>query len=167
MVLVHLVQMDVVLARTEEALADGCECDAAVTEFPVLRGRGLDRPAEETGEELVAEADAQEAEVRALDPECLKKLQQLQDPFIVPVGIVHAPRNEQAVKAVEILHGWDLATLFGHDKDLVCLYAQRRMMGGSSLGKVIVYNLAKGAALRVRVWVRLVGLEDHKAYDRC
>jgi hypothetical protein len=32
---------------------------------------------------------------------------------------------------------------------------------------VIVYNLAKGAALRVRVWVRLVGLEDHKAYDRC
>jgi hypothetical protein len=27
-----------------------------VTEFPVLRGRGPDRPAEKTGEELVAEA---------------------------------------------------------------------------------------------------------------
>jgi hypothetical protein len=34
-VLMHLVQVDVVLARTEEALADGCERDAAVTEFPV------------------------------------------------------------------------------------------------------------------------------------
>jgi hypothetical protein len=34
----------------------------------VLRGRGPDRPAEKTGEELVAEADSQEAEIGALDP---------------------------------------------------------------------------------------------------
>lgn len=138
MVLMHLVQVDVVLARTEEALADGCERDAAVTEFPVLRGRGPDRPAEKTGEELVAEADSQEAEIGALDPECLEKLQQLQDPFVVPMSIIHTPRNEQPVKAVEILHGWDPSTLFGHDEDLVCLYTQRRMVGGSGLAKVIV-----------------------------
>ena len=38
-------------------------------------------------------------------------------------------------------------------------------MGASCLGKVCVDNPAKGAALRVCVWVRLVGLEDHQAYD--
>ena len=163
LVLVHLVQVDVVLACAEETPADGREHDAAVTQFPVLRRRGPNRAAEEAGEELVAEADAHEVEVWAFDPESLEELQQLQDPLVVRVRIVHAACDEQPVKAVEFLHGWDAAALFGHDKDLVRLHAQRRMMGASSFGKVRVDNPAKGAALRVRVWVRLVGLEDHQA----
>lgn len=165
LVLVHLVQVDVVLARAEETAADGREHDAAVTQFPVLRGSGPNGAAEEAGEELVAEADAHEVELRAFDPESPEELQQVQDPLVVPVRIVHAARDEQAVKAVEFLHGWDAAALFGHDEDLVRLHAQRRTMGASSFGKVRVDNAAKGAALRVCVWVRLVGLEDHQAYD--
>lgn len=165
LVLMHLVQVNVVLGRVEEMLANGREHDAAVAQFPVLRRRGPNRAAEEAGEELVAEADAHEVEVSAFDPESPEEVQQLQDPWVVGVRIVHAACDEQPVKAVEFLHGWDAAALLGHDEDLVRLHAERRVMGPSSDGEVRVDNPAKGAALRVRVWVRLVGLEDHQAYD--
>jgi hypothetical protein len=44
---------------------------------------GPDRPAEKTGEELVAEADSQEAEIGALDPECLEKGVETDQVFVV------------------------------------------------------------------------------------
>ena len=123
LVLVHLVQMDVVLTRAKETPADRREHDATVTQFPVLRRRGPNRATKEAGKELVAEADAHEVEVWAFDPESFEELQQLQDPLVVRVRIVHAARDEQPVKAIEFLHGWDAAALFGHDKNLVRLHA--------------------------------------------
>ena len=123
LVLVHLVQVDVVLARAEEAPPDGRERDAAVPQFPVPRRRGPNRAAEETGEELVAEAHPHKVEVGACDPESPEELQQLQDPWVVRVRVVRAARDEQAVEAVEFWHGGDAAALFGHNEDLVRLHA--------------------------------------------
>lgn len=113
----------------------------------------------------MAEADAQEVEVGAVDPESLKEAQQIEDPLVVPVRVVYAARDEQAVEAVELLHGGDTAALFRDDEDLVGLNAERRLVGPAGFGKVLMDYLAEGAALRVCVWVRLVGLEDHEADD--
>ena len=65
----HLVQVDDVGGRAEEALACRRERDGAVAEFPVALGGRADGAAEEAGEELVAEADARELEVGLPGPE--------------------------------------------------------------------------------------------------
>lgn len=68
-VLVHLVQGQVVLVGPEETLADFGHVDPAVRQLPLLGGVGANFRAQETGEELVAEADAAEFHVGTADPE--------------------------------------------------------------------------------------------------
>lgn len=58
LVLVHLVQVDGVVVRAEEVLADVGEFHGRVREFPAAAGGGLDGGAEGAAEDLVAEADA-------------------------------------------------------------------------------------------------------------
>lgn len=66
----HLVQMyDPALGIIEESCADGGEGDGRVGELPLAVGGGVDFGPERTTEDLVAEADAAEADVGALLPE--------------------------------------------------------------------------------------------------
>lgn len=68
-VLVHLVQVDGVGGGVVEELgADGREGDGRVGEFPFAVGGGADGGAEGAAENLVAEADAAEADVGAVLP---------------------------------------------------------------------------------------------------
>jgi hypothetical protein len=115
---------------------------------------------------LVTEADSQEVEIRALDPEIFEKLQEIENPLIVPVRVVDAARDQQPVKTIEFFYGWNPTALFGHDKDLVRLNAQRWMMSTASSGEVLMDDSAKGSSRRICVWMRFVGLEDHETYNR-
>ena len=63
LVLVHLVQMDLVGRGAEEALARLVEVDRRVAKLPVTLGGVSQFAAEETSEQLMAEADAGEIEV--------------------------------------------------------------------------------------------------------
>ena len=54
-----------------------------------------------------------------------------------------------------------LAAFIRDDEAAVRLNAQRRVVGGAGVSKVLVRNVAKGAPLLLSVIVRLVGLEHH------
>ena len=58
MVLMHLVEVYLVIVGAKELLPDFAESHLAVAQLPVSRGRPGDGGAEQTAEELVAEADA-------------------------------------------------------------------------------------------------------------
>lgn len=70
MVLVHLMQMDLSAFRIiEEPSADRGQGDGGMCQFPFAVGGGIDLGAEGAAEDLVAEADAAEADIGALLPE--------------------------------------------------------------------------------------------------
>lgn len=70
MVLVHLMQMyNPVWGVVEKLRAHGREGDGRVRKLPLFVRGGVDFGAEGTAEDLVAETDAAEADVRAVLPE--------------------------------------------------------------------------------------------------
>lgn len=60
---------DPILGVIEELCADGCKSNGRMRKFPFAIGGGVDFCAERPAEDLVAEADAAEADVGTLLPE--------------------------------------------------------------------------------------------------
>jgi hypothetical protein len=68
----------------------------------------------------------------------LQEVQQFQNPRIITVGVIHAPRDEKSIIKIKLLNLWHATTLFSHDKDLLRLNTEGRMMISTSLAKVMV-----------------------------
>lgn len=77
------------------------------------------------------------------------------------MGVVHAPGDENRLASLKVLELGHLAALLRHDEAAVRLDAQRGVVRGPGIGKVLVEDGAKVASAALGLFVWLVGLEDH------
>lgn len=120
LVLVHLVQVDGVVVRAEEVLADVGEFHGRVCEFPAAAGGGFDGGAEHAAEDLVAEADAAEAHGGSCLPQLCEEVDELEDPRVVAVRVVHAAGDDDGADiAGDFVDGWDVARVVAVLDDVV------------------------------------------------
>lgn len=77
------------------------------------------------------------------------------------MSVVHAPGDENRLASLKVLELGHLAALLRHDEAAVRLDAQRGVVRGPGIGKVLVEDSAKVASAALGLFVWLVGLEDH------
>lgn len=77
------------------------------------------------------------------------------------MSVVHAPGDENRLASLKVLELGHLAALLRHDEAAVRLDAQRGVVRGPGIGKVLVEDGAKVASAALGLFVWLVGLEDH------
>jgi len=163
LVLVHLVQVDGVVVRAEEVLADVGEFHGRVCEFPAAAGGGFDGGAEHAAEDLVAEADAAEAHGGSCLPQLCEEVDEFEDPGVVAVRVVHAAGDDDGADiAGDFVDGWDVARVVAVLDDVVhvCLDAEGRVVSVAGLLEEIVEDVAEAAAAFLGFRVGCVGLED-------
>jgi hypothetical protein len=163
LVLVHLVQVDGVVVRAEEEFADVGEFHGCVREFPAAAGGGLDGGAERAAEDLVAEADTRESHGRSCLPELSEEVDELEDPRVVAMRVVHATGDDNGADVGrDFVDGRDVAGVVAVFDDVVhvCFDAEGRVVGGAGLLEEVVEDMAEAAAALLGFWVGGVGFED-------
>ena len=90
-----------------------------------------------------------------------EQLQQILDPLLISMRIVHAPRDQYASDPLKLGHTGYPPALLRHDKHLVRLDAELGIVPLPRAHKVVVQDLAERSLLVVVVRVRLIRLEDH------
>lgn len=69
--------------------------------------------AQHSTEDLVAEADTTESKRRSFAPQLAQQVEKLEDPFVVPVGVVHAPRDQDGSRiSGDLVRRRDVAAVF-------------------------------------------------------
>ena len=111
----------------------------------------------------MAEADAAEAHFRSCLPKLRQEFDELEDPRVVAVRVVHAAGYDDRADVVgNFLDGWDVAWVIAVFYDIVhvCLDAEGRVVGIASLCEEVVEDVAEAAAAFLGFWMGFVGLED-------
>lgn len=166
LVLVHLVQVDDGLFGAEQVLAHVRELHGGVRQLPAAGGSRAHGAAEHAAEDLVAEADAGEAHVRARLPELLQEGDELEDPGGVGVRVVHAAGDDDGARVLgDLVDGGDVAWVLAifHDVVHVCFDSEGRVVRVAGLLEELVEDVAEAAAALHCFRVRGVGLEDEHA----
>lgn len=150
MVLVHLVEMQTGLFGAEEAAADFGQFNLCMCQFPILVRVRLDGAAQHPTEELVSEADAAEAHLWSLPPQFLQQFDEFEDPCVVAMGIVHAPRDQDGRGVLrDLFYGGDVAGVLGavfDDIMHVAFNPQRRVMLSTCLCEQIAQDVTEASA---------------------
>lgn len=155
--------MDGVVRGAEEEFADVCEFHRRVCEFPAAGGGGFYGSAEHAAEDLVAEADAGKAHVRASLPELFQELHEFEDPGVVAVGVVHAAGDDDGADVGgDLFDGGHVAWIIAvFDYEVhVCFDAEGRAVGVAGLLEQVVEDVTEAAAALLGFGVGCVGLED-------
>lgn len=96
-------------------------------------------------------------------PELREEVDELEDPGVVAVRVVHAAGDDDGANiAGDFVDGWDMAWVVTVFDDVVhvCLDAKGRVVGVAGLLEEVVEDVAEAAAAFLGFWVGGVGLED-------
>ena len=115
------------------------------------------------------EAHPAEPYLRPLPPQVLQQLDQLHDPFVVAVRVVHAPRDQDRSRVLRYLFDrGDVPSVVGtvfHHVVHTCLDSKSRVVLHPCLCEQFAQYVPEASLLRRRVRMRFVCLEDEHSDD--